>query len=301
MNQRRNSISSDASNKPDDMKVRAIAPWFGGKRNLAPKIIELLGPHRAYWEPFCGSMAVLLAKEPSSMETVNDLHGDLINLARVLQNKETAVDLYERLNRTLMCEPLHREAAERYKERGYHAPCDKPDVDRAYDYFLCAWIGRNGTAGTQSYNQGFCVRYTSGGGSPTKRWMSAIESIPAWHRRLMNVTILHADGVAILNRIEDREGTVIYCDPPYLVKGAKYVYDFEAGDHETLAAALARFQHTRVVVSYYDHPRLRELYPGWACKHIDVAKLMAHQNKRGENKTRATEVLLINQEGGLFQ
>lgn len=299
MNQRRNSISSGASSS--DMKVRAIAPWFGGKRNLAPKIIELLGPHRAYWEPFCGSMAVLLAKEPSSMETVNDLHGDLINLARVLQNEETALDLYCRLNRTLMCEPLHREAAERYKERGYHAPCDKPDVDRAYDYFLCAWIGRNGAAGIQSYSQGFCVRYTSEGGSSTRRWQSVIASVPAWHRRLMNVAILQRDAFGVLDRIADSTDTAIYVDPPYLAKGAKYIHDFEDTDHDRLAAVLRRFEHARIVLSYYDHPRLSDLYDGWRRLTFDVAKATAHQNRLGTNKTRATEVLLINQEGGLFQ
>ena len=25
-----------------DMKIKALAPWFGGKRNLAPRIVELL-------------------------------------------------------------------------------------------------------------------------------------------------------------------------------------------------------------------------------------------------------------------
>ncbi len=45
-----------------EAKITAIAPWFGGKRTLAPRIIEALGKHTAYWEPFCGSMAVLLAK-----------------------------------------------------------------------------------------------------------------------------------------------------------------------------------------------------------------------------------------------
>jgi DNA adenine methylase len=42
----------------DDMPIKAIAPWFGGKRTLAPRITAELGAHRAYWEPFCGSMAV---------------------------------------------------------------------------------------------------------------------------------------------------------------------------------------------------------------------------------------------------
>ena len=65
----------------DIPKIGAIAPWFGSKRSMAPIIVSELGPHSAYWEPFCGSMAVLMAKPPCIMETVNDLHADLINLA----------------------------------------------------------------------------------------------------------------------------------------------------------------------------------------------------------------------------
>ncbi len=51
-------------------KITAIAPWFGSKRTLAPEIVRRLGLHRAYCEPFCGSMAVLLAKPPCSFELV---------------------------------------------------------------------------------------------------------------------------------------------------------------------------------------------------------------------------------------
>jgi DNA adenine methylase len=96
------------------MKIKAIAPWFGSKRTLAPRIVAALGTHRVYWEPFCGSCSVLLAKEPCVMETVNDLHGDLINVARVLQDEETALVLYGRLSRFVFHEGLFIEARERY-------------------------------------------------------------------------------------------------------------------------------------------------------------------------------------------
>ena len=279
----------------ETMKIKAIAPWFGGKRNMAGEIIKLLGPHRVYWEPFCGSMAVLLSKAPCVMETVCDLHSDLVNLARVLQDDELSLKLYGRLNRTLMVETLFCEAAERYHKRGYHASVNLPDMDRAYDYFICAWLGRNGAQGLRSYNQGYCVRYTSNGGHSAKRWRSVIESIPDWNKRLMNVAILCRDGFEVIERIEDKEGTVIYADPPYLVKAAKYIYDFTDADHTRLAGLLNRFKKTRVVVSYYDHPKLDELYPGWAMHRFDVSKAMAHSNKPGTNKTRAVEVLLVNE------
>jgi DNA adenine methylase len=228
------------------------------------------------------------------METAVDLHGDLTNLARVVQDETLALKLFERLNRTLMCETLHREAAQRYHDRGYGSCDDTPNLDYAYDYFLCAWLGRNGVAGTQSYNQGFCARFTANGGHAAKRWQSAIASIPDWHYRLMNVNILRRNVFDVIDRIEDKTGTVIYADPPYLVKGCKYVYDFVDGDHKRLADALHRFRKTRVVVSYYDHPKLNTLYPRWRQHKINVSKAIAHQGSRGKNDTRAVEVLLSN-------
>jgi DNA adenine methylase len=276
------------------MKITALAPWFGGKRNLSEEIVKLIGPHKTYWEPFCGSMAILLAKEPCAMETVNDLHGDLINLARILQAEASAVDLYDRLSRTLMCEDIYLQAAQRYKTRGYYAPIDRPDIDRAYDYFIYSWLGRNGTSGEKASTWNFCVRYTSNGGHAATRFHSATASIPMWHKRLRNVTILHRDAFEILSRIEDKENTVIYVDPPYFVKGSKYIHDFAANDHARLAVELNRFHQSRVVLSYYDHDLLNTYYPAWTRHAIDVTKSMAHGGKRGTCNLQATEILLVN-------
>jgi len=276
-----------------EMKIKAAVPWLGSKRNLAPVAIKLLGPHRVYWELFCGSMAVLFAKVLCVMETVVDLHADLTNLAKVLQSEALALKLYRRAARTLMSDQLHREARNRLVEARL-VEMDSPDLDRAYDYLLCSWQGRNGAAGTSCHNSGFCVRYTSNGGHAAKRWKGVIESIPWWHQRLLNVTVLRRDVFGVGEKIEDKAGTAIYCDPPYFEKGSKYLHDFTDDDHERLATLLHRFRETRVVLSYYDHPKLDELYPRWTKHYITVAKAMSHQNKRGENKKRAVEVLLTN-------
>lgn len=284
------------------MKVKAIAPWFGGKRTMGPDIVAELGPHQKYDEPFCGSLAVLFAKERCTMETVNDLHGDLINLARVLSIRPMAHTLYDRLRSTLMHETLFHEAAERWRSNGHSPASDAPNLDRAADFMVCSWFGRNGVAGTSSYNQGFCVRYTKNGGHAGTRWVSVVESIPVWHERLRAVTILNRDGLELLERLEDAPGYVIYCDPPYLketvgkVSGStKYVHDFEADDHVRLAALLTRYRHTRIVVSYYDDPRLEQWYPGWTIRHMKVTKALVNQGMRDKGgAVAAPEVLLIN-------
>lgn len=284
-------------------KIKALTPWFGGKRTLAPRIAELLGQHRCYWDIFCGSMAVLLSKAPAAMETVNDLHGDMVNLARVIQSPTWGPKLYRALRRVFMSEPQFTECDARLRAAPTYEPGELGEeaLARAFDYFVVSWMGRNGTAGTPINCKGsYCVRYTSNGGHAGKRWASAVRSIPEWRARLAHVTILRRDAFDLLARIEDRENTVIYADPPYVVKGAKYLHDFEPLDHARLAESLRRFCRTRVVVSYYECPEVRELYRGWSFEEIDVSKAMCASGSRGKNDVRATELLIHNVQSGLF-
>lgn len=61
--------------------------YYGGKTRLAARIIRMLPAHEHYVEPYAGSLAVLLAKRPSRMETVNDLDGLLMTFWRVLREQ----------------------------------------------------------------------------------------------------------------------------------------------------------------------------------------------------------------------
>jgi len=280
------------------MKISAIVPWFGSKRTLAPTIVEELGRHRAYFEPFCGSLAVIFAKPETAHETVNDLHGDLINLAWVLQDEKTARVLYEAASRTLCHETLCEEAAAALKRpfdpRGWAA-----DTARAYHFLVASWMSRNGVGGTRRNQLRFGKRYTPGGGHGGQRWANVVESMPDWHWRLRPVTILRGDGFDLLERIEDVAGVAIYADPPYLPSSlsrgrSAYEHNFTAEDHRRLAVLLGRFHHARVVVSYYDAPELAELYPAWTVRKCYRQKNLHVQNRRAEGKCEAPEVLLLN-------
>lgn len=371
-----------------EMKVKALAPWFGGKRTMAPTIVQELGKHTQYFEPFCGSMAVLFAKDPVQKETVNDLHQDLINLARVLADPKLAKDLYDRLSRGLFSEDLLETARSRLQEAravrpskeaksgqcwycgeparevwgggetpalfcrkcaafgrasirlralGCAAEADEldeaygietrpsfsnwtfpsddgeecaPSVTRAFWYFLASWMGRNGTAGTARVDYQIAVRWTKNGGSPTVRWRNAVESIPEWHRRLQGVVILRRDAFRIIDRFEDVKETAIYVDPPYAgetrgkIKDGRsgvYLHEFnhepsllESDQHAKLAEILRRYRKARVVVSYYDCPRIRELYDGWTFVEHTRQKHLHAQNGRGARPKEAPEVLIIN-------
>lgn len=298
--------------------IKATVPAFGGKRTMAPKIIAQMPKHTQYFEPFACSLSVLFAKQQSQKETINDLHGDIINLARVIREEKTAVELYDKLQRVILTEDFLQRAK---IELNGHFP-DGVGItevlpERAYWFFLASWMGRNGTAGTKRLDYQIAVRWTCGGGSPTIRFRSAVESIPWWHQRLRNVVILKRDAFRILDRFEDVKGTLIYADPPYhsttrMINtkngaGGQYLHEFkhvddEAGpsDHRRLAGLLRAYKHARIIVSYYDTPIIRELYEGWSVIDCTTTKFLHAANGRGTgNKKIAPEILLVN--GEVFQ
>lgn len=315
---------SAISDQPE-MKITGVAPWFGAKRSMARLIASELGPHVQYFEPFCGSMAVLFGKEPTRHETVNDLHGDLINLAQVLQEAESAERLYDRLNRTLVCEVLLEQAGITIE----NVPLEdvgsgmSARTDRAYWFFLACWLCRNGTAGTQRQDYQIAVRWTKNGGSPAVRFRSVIDSIPAWHQRLQNVVILCRDAFDILPRFEDAEGTAIYVDPPYpretrgnhdLNGCGRYLHEFsqpdpqlfsrspdggkramqEHDDWTRLATILRKFTKARIVVSSYECEKVRALFDGWTFVQHQTNKQLHQQNGRGNRRQAVTELLICN-------
>jgi len=277
--------------------IGAIAPWAGSKRTLAPLVVQELGRHRCYHEPFCGGMAVLLAKPECHMEVVNDMHGDLTNLARVIQDPRLGPLLYRRLRRVLFAEPIFDEAVAWMKGRPDNSclPAGSPlDAERAFRFFIVSWMARNGLAGTPECNRNFCLRFTYGGGNPAVRFARAVESIPAWRRRLRRVAIYRMDAFDLIDRIADEPGTAIYCDPPYVAKGFRYRHDFLGADHGRLAEALGRFRRTRVVVSYYDEPVIRDLYAEWTIRDCSCLKKMGLASSRGSRASDAPELLILN-------
>lgn len=99
----------------------------------------------------------------------------------------------------------------------------------------------------------------------------------------------------------------LYVDSPYVIDNktrsgsGKYLHDFESsGDmfaddpHERLRDVLTQYKHVRIVVSYYDCPRVRELYSSWTFIDKERQKHLHAQNGRGARPKKAPEVLIVN-------
>jgi len=68
--------------------VNPIAPYQGGKRNLAKRIIKHIEatPHKLYAEAFVGMGAVFLRRsQQPRAEVINDINDDITTLFRILQ------------------------------------------------------------------------------------------------------------------------------------------------------------------------------------------------------------------------
>lgn len=300
-------------------RISAIVPWFGSKRTMAEKIVDRLcpggKPPKAFWDLCCGSMAVSLAMPRVSHHTVVDLHDDLLNLARIIQHQVEGPRFYRHCRRVIAHEGLYLEAAATIIESAKAPPCSlfgvtqsdqtQSALQRAISYFITSWIGRNGVAGTKRIGYQIAKRFTSGGGHGAVRWAGAVQSIPAWRRRMRDWFIIQDDIFEVLPKIDDQPGTSIYVDPPYVGVGDCYAHSFagtvtvdrkQIGKHEAMALLLNRFEKARVVVSYYDHPALEEWYPAdqWDIESHTGTKNLHVQNARGAERADAPEVLIIN-------
>src|ERR1039458_9848818 len=59
--------------------------YIGGKNRIANQIIEIFPKHTTYVEAFAGGAQVFFHKEPSAVEELNDLDGEIVNFFRVCQ------------------------------------------------------------------------------------------------------------------------------------------------------------------------------------------------------------------------
>jgi DNA adenine methylase len=258
--------------------------WYGGKYNHLNWLLPLLPQVTHYCEPFGGSAAVLLNREPAPVETYNDLDGEVVNFFRVLREQKDA--LIEAIGLT----PFSREEFEEAIEN--HAVSD---LERARLFFVRARQVRTGLAQTASSGRWANCLLTSRAGmaGAVSRWLGSVEGLPEIAMRLLRVQIENAPAIEVIKRY-DSEETLFYCDPPYPheTRGDSKAYGYEMtnDDHRVLADVLRNVKG-KVALSSYHSKLMNELYEGWTC--IEAPPKIAHSIKE-----MRTEVLWVNYDVG---
>lgn len=275
--------------------INRTRSYYGCKAAYVDQIVPEFGTFTMFADVFCGSLAVSFAAPPCADHKANDLSGDAINLCWVLQSARFA-ELRDRLERTGYAEALHDWARNADTEGGT-LPTGPDDVgpehvEWAWRVLVRDWQGRNGTAGTKRTNITHARRFTPDGGGGVQRWLSVVHSLQGWRDRLMHIQVIRSDAFDLIGKYADDPRVCIYADPPYVraTRGrggtSTYNHDVPTTDqeerewHARLAAALGRFKRARVLVSYYDHPWLRELYQGWTWRELRARSTQGNTNRR---------------------
>jgi len=228
--------------------------YYGGKTLLAERIGELLPDHGHYVEPFAGSLAVLLAKQPSRMETVNDLDGDLMCFWKVLRDRP------EDLARVCALTPHSR--AEHDAAYGVLSGLD--DLERARRVWVRLTQGRAGTLRRTGWRH-----YVDAGTSSTSmpRYLAGyLERMLPAAERLADVSLECRPALELIAAYGRHRSVLLYVDPPYLggIRDRNYRHEMTAqADHRELAAALHACRATVVLSGYASDLYDRELYPDW--------------------------------------
>lgn len=257
--------------------------WYGGKFSHLDWLLPQLPECLHYCEPFAGSGAVLLNREPSPVETYNDIDGEVVNFFKVLREEKEA--LIEQIALT----PFSRE------EFGIACKLD-PDlkaIERARRFYIRARQVRTGLAQTASIGRWANCKNTSRAGMSgvVSRWLGGVEQLEFIAERLLRVQIENRPAIDVIKLYDSKE-TFFYCDPPYAheTRGDTKSYGFEMTDfdHRELAETLNSIEGL-AAVSNYECELMEELYPSskWT-------KIISPEKTIHSTKDVRTEVLWVN-------
>ena len=256
-----------------DRRGKMIAfGYYGGKYSHLEFILPFL-PETCthYCEPFGGSAAVLINRQPAPVETYNDVDSEVTSFFACLR------DHSDELIRQISLTPFSREElvlANRAEQ------VDDP-VERARRFFVRARQTRTGLAQTSSEGRwAHCVLTSRAGmAGAVSRWLGSVDGLAEIVQRLQRVQIENAPAIEVVRRY-DSPSTLFYCDPPYPheSRSDSNAYGFELSDDDHVE--LARVLHDTegaVAVSGYQCDLMDRLYGDWI--RIDAPSHLCNSSK----------------------
>jgi DNA adenine methylase len=185
-----------------NIKIKTPITYYGGKQTMLKPIRPLIPPHSIYTEAFAGGVAVFWDKEPSAVEVLNDLNGELINFYRVLRLDYDAL-------KTEIEVTIHSRGQHRHAWYIYNNPDFFSKIQRAW----AVWV---------SSKLGFAGQFGSGFGfdrdkarHPLKITNAKQQIDDSLCHRLEGVTIDCDDALSVILPY-DTADTWHFIDPPYI-------------------------------------------------------------------------------------
>ncbi|CUW41154.1 D12 class N6 adenine-specific DNA methyltransferase [Magnetospirillum sp. XM-1] len=255
--------------------VRPVAPYLGGKRNLAKRIAAEVAsiPHSIYAEPFVGMGGVFLRRTlaPRS-EVINDYGREVATFFRVLQRHYVAFMEMIKFQLTTRAE---------FERLAATDPDTLTDLERAARFL---YLQRTAFGGKVS-GRNFGVSPSTPARFDVTKLGPMLEDL---HTRLAGVVIECLPYGEFLARY-DRPETLFYLDPPYF--GCEGDYGkamFSRDDFERLAEQLESVQG-RFIMSLNDRPAVRRIFSAFQIEAVDTSYSIARDTSA---RGRVGEVLI---------
>lgn len=257
--------------------VRPIAPWLGGKRNLAKRICALIDgdpAHRTYAEPFVGMGGIFLrrTRRPQA-EFINDRGREVYNLFRILQEHYVAF-------LDLLRSQITTQA--NFDRLVGVDPETLTDLQRAARFLYLQRLAFGGKVSGRNFGLST--------DRPGRFNLTTLEpDLEALHSRLSGVTVTCLDFAEFIRRL-DRPDALFYLDPPYWGCEGDYGKQlFSRERFEELAAVLGGLKG-RFILSLNDVQGVRETFAGFRFLEVMTTYTIASQGAAPER----AEVLISN-------
>lgn len=231
-------------NSSDQKLKKPPISYYGGKQIMLKHILPLIPPHELYLEGCAGGAALFFAKEPSNIEVLNDINGEVVNFYKVLQSKLT--ELRKLVKQTLHCYQSYQDTLVIYKN-----PHLFSEVQRAWAFWVAC-------------NQSFASKLKSGWGydktdsNKTARVVcnkkDKILNEDFYLERLSRVSIENREVIHVM-KSRDTINAFHYIDPPYPRSSQGHYQGFRMSDFLEIIDLVPALRG-KVLISSYDYPEL---------------------------------------------
>jgi DNA adenine methylase len=234
-----------------------------------------------YVEPYSGAASVLLNKEPSKEEAMNDLHPGVIEIFKAIRDDH--VEFAKRLKKLSYSQRTFDRALKQSV-----GPLDG-HLDLAVNEYVLRRMSRGGMKKAFAWSE----RLRGGQPGDVNAWKTALKLMPDLSERLQSVYIFNKPAVEVIKAF-NKHNTLLYVDPPYLhsTRKAKKVYEkyeMTEDDHKKLCEVLVTFKG-KVLISGYDS----ELYDSYFQNWHKIFRDIANHSSQSKKKEFKREVLWMN-------
>ncbi len=253
------------------MKLRMKTPisYYGGKQQMAKMIVTLIPKHSLYTEVFCGGAAIYWAKQPSTIEVINDKNSEVSNFYKVV--KTDFVELQKMVAATLHSRKAYLNAMEIYKN-----PTAYTDVERAWAF----WAGCN-MSYLSSIGGGFAYQRKGKNRCALKVANNRESFVVDYANRLRGTTVEHDDAIKVIQRY-DCEDAFHYIDPPYFNANMGHYKGYTKDNFLSLLETLSNIKG-KFLLSSYPSDLLSEFIDkhGWYRRDV-IMRSSATRNRKNK-------------------